>query len=111
METVQYRLNDEFKPRLYQQTIFFTSIEKNTLVVLPTGLGKTLIAAMLAIYKLNENPDKKIVFLAPTKPLVAQHNMLLSQLRGTKTIPQALEIYATTASIIPRRKAARIPLS
>ncbi|MFC1976156.1 DUF1152 domain-containing protein [Chloroflexota bacterium] len=44
-------------------------------------------------------------------PLVARHNMLLSQLRGTKTISQALEIYATTASLVPRRKVSRIPLA
>ncbi len=62
-----------FEPRLYQQTILNTTIEKNTLVVLPTGLGKTVIAMMLAAHRLKEIPDSKIVFLAPTKPLVQQH--------------------------------------
>ncbi|MEI6731157.1 MAG: DEAD/DEAH box helicase [archaeon] len=60
-------------PREYQQKIFDTCKEKNTLVVLPTGLGKTLIAVLLAIERLKKYPLKKILFLAPTKPLVEQH--------------------------------------
>ena len=63
----------DFTPRLYQETIFNTAISKNTLVVLPTGLGKTAIALMLAVHRLNIYPDSKIVFFAPTKPLADQH--------------------------------------
>ena len=60
-------------PREYQQKIFETCMQKNCLVVLPTGLGKTLIAIMLTIYRMREFPGEKVVFLAPTKPLVEQH--------------------------------------
>src|SRR3989339_185157 len=60
-------------PREYQQKIFETCINKNCLVVLPTGLGKTLIALMLTIKRMQEYPGKKVVFLAPTKPLAEQH--------------------------------------
>jgi Fanconi anemia group M protein len=60
-------------PRTYQQTIFATAIKHNTLVVLPTGLGKTLIAKMLAKYRLDNVKDSKILFLTPTKPLATQH--------------------------------------
>src|SRR3989338_5358744 len=60
-------------PREYQQKIFETAKSTNTLVVLPTGLGKTLIALMLAIERKNKFPLSKILFLAPTKPLVEQH--------------------------------------
>jgi ERCC4-related helicase len=60
-------------PRTYQQTIFATAIKHNTLVVLPTGLGKTLIAKMLAKYRLEKFPDSKVLFLTPTKPLATQH--------------------------------------
>ncbi len=60
-------------PREYQQKIFETCLKKNCLVVLPTGLGKTLIALMLTIERMKEFPTKKIVFLAPTKPLAEQH--------------------------------------
>ncbi len=62
---------DKLQLRLYQQTILNTTTQKNTLVVLPTGLGKTFIAVALAGLRLK--PDCKILVLAPTKPLVAQH--------------------------------------
>jgi len=60
-------------PREYQKSIFETAKENNTLVVLPTGLGKTLIALLLSIERLKKYPTSKILFLAPTRPLVEQH--------------------------------------
>ena len=60
-------------PREYQKKIFEKCIEKNCLVVLPTGLGKTLIALMLSVYRLEKFPNEKILFLAPTRPLAEQH--------------------------------------
>src|SRR3989338_1426070 len=62
-----------FTPRIYQQTIMSECVKMNTLVVLPTGLGKTAIALMLCVHRLNNFPKSKILFLAPTKPLVQQH--------------------------------------
>ncbi len=61
------------KPRKYQQDIYETCKEKNCLVVLPTGIGKTLIALMLSIYTQKKFPAAKTLFLAPTKPLAEQH--------------------------------------
>jgi len=61
------------KPREYQQKIFETARAGNTLVVLPTGLGKTLIALMLAVERKEKYPLSKILFLAPTRPLAEQH--------------------------------------
>ncbi len=60
-------------PREYQKEILKTCMEKNCLVVLPTGLGKTLVALMLSIERMKKFPREKIVFLAPTKPLAEQH--------------------------------------
>jgi Fanconi anemia group M protein len=60
-------------PREYQEEIFKTCIEKNCLVVLPTGLGKTLIALMLTIERMKAFPGEKVLFLAPTRPLAEQH--------------------------------------
>jgi len=60
--------------RLYQEVIVTRIIEKgNTLVVAPTALGKTVVAVMLAAYVLQKDSAKKILFLAPTKPLAVQH--------------------------------------
>jgi ERCC4-related helicase len=63
----------DFSPRLYQQTILATAIEKNTLVVLPTGLGKTYVFLMLAAHRLSRYPGSKVLFLGPTRPLINQY--------------------------------------
>lgn len=60
-------------PRDYQKAIVESAVLKNTLVVLPTGLGKTLIALLVAEHRMNEFPGEKILILAPTKPLAEQH--------------------------------------
>jgi len=63
----------DLSPRLYQETIMATAVSKNVMVVLPTGLGKTAIALLLAAYRIKQYPDSKILFLSPTKPLCQQH--------------------------------------
>ncbi|WP_449461658.1 helicase-related protein [Tardisphaera miroshnichenkoae] len=60
-------------PREYQLNIYLTALQGNTLVVLPTGLGKTVIAVLVAAKRFEEYPDEKIVVLAPTRPLAEQH--------------------------------------
>lgn len=60
-------------PRDYQKTIFETCKQKDCIVVLPTGTGKTLIALMLAIDRFKKFPLEKILILAPTRPLIEQH--------------------------------------
>jgi ERCC4-related helicase len=66
-------LPSALKPREYQQKIAEAASQANTLVVLPTGLGKTLIALLVARLRLEKFPKGKVVVLAPTKPLVLQH--------------------------------------
>ena len=48
-------------------------LAEDLLVVLPTGLGKTVIAALVAAEVLRRS-DGKVLFLAPTRPLVQQHS-------------------------------------
>ena len=48
-------------------------MSKNTLVVLPTGMGKTNIFLMLAAQRLKQYPSSKILFIGPTKPLIDQY--------------------------------------
>ncbi|MGC8609666.1 MAG: DEAD/DEAH box helicase family protein, partial [Thermoplasmata archaeon] len=59
------------EPREYQINVYKNSTDKNTLIVIPTGLGKTIIAAM--IIEKYFQAGKKSIFMAPTKPLVMQH--------------------------------------
>lgn len=59
--------------RKYQENIAETCLKGNTLVVIPTGLGKTIVSALVAAERMSLFPDGKCVVLAPTKPLVLQH--------------------------------------
>ncbi len=59
--------------RDYQINIADVAKEVSTLVVIPTGMGKTIIAFLVMADVKYKNPDGKILFLAPTKPLVDQH--------------------------------------
>ncbi len=58
--------------RTYQMSIAATALMRNTLVVLPTGLGKTAVALLVIASRLH-NDEGKALILAPTKPLVEQH--------------------------------------
>ncbi|KAL4238941.1 hypothetical protein ACF0H5_003645 [Mactra antiquata] len=58
--------------RDYQFNIVKQALFKNTMVTLPTGLGKTFIAAVVMYNFYRWYPQGKVIFMAPTKPLVAQ---------------------------------------
>ncbi|KAI9633416.1 uncharacterized protein MKK02DRAFT_18316 [Dioszegia hungarica] len=58
--------------RDYQFDIVMACFTDNCLVALPTGLGKTFVAGVVMLNFYRWFPTGKIVFLAPTKPLVNQ---------------------------------------
>ncbi|HSD58822.1 MAG TPA: DEAD/DEAH box helicase, partial [Methanotrichaceae archaeon] len=60
--------------RLFQMDLAATALKASSLVVVPTGLGKTVIALMVLLARLDKG---KVLFLAPTKPLVEQHASFL----------------------------------
>lgn len=64
---------ESIERRAYQETIAQNALRSNTLVCLPTGLGKSVIAAYVAAEYLRRMPEKTVIMLAPTKPLVLQH--------------------------------------
>jgi Fanconi anemia group M protein len=59
--------------RDYQRRFVERALEANTLAVLPTALGKTVIAELVAAELLHRYPGCRILFMAPTKPLALQH--------------------------------------
>ncbi|KAH8384522.1 hypothetical protein KR200_003494 [Drosophila serrata] len=92
--------------RSYQHSIVHSALYKNTLVVLPTGLGKTFIAAVVMYNFYRWYPKGKIVFMAPTRPLVAQQINASQkimpfapadtvQLTGQLQRPKRAELWAT----------------
>lgn len=86
--------------RLYQQNIASVASRESTLVVLPTGLGKTVIALMV-IDSVLWTEGGRVLFMAPTKPLVEQHHTFL---RERLTLPGE-ELVMMTGELSPDRRA------
>ncbi|CBX95341.1 hypothetical protein IAQ61_004161 [Plenodomus lingam] len=68
--------------RDYQFNIVQRGLFNNLLVALPTGLGKTFIAATIMLNWYRWTVDSQIVFVAPTKPLVAQQVQACFKIAG-----------------------------
>ncbi len=64
--------------RDYQTNLSDDAKNENSLVVLPTGLGKTTIALQIMAYVLSQNKGG-VLFLAPTRVLVNQHYDFLKE--------------------------------
>src|SRR5665647_1036469 len=63
---------DTIDSREYQLSIAMRALDANTMVILPTGLGKTAVALLVAASRVY-NEGGRVLMLAPTKPLVEQH--------------------------------------
>ncbi len=63
---------DSIESREYQLSLAMQALDANTMVILPTGLGKTAVALLVAASRLY-NEGGRVLVLAPTKPLVEQH--------------------------------------
>ena len=74
----------DFPRRKYQYDICQVCFQYNTLVCLPTGTGKTFIAAVVMMNFYRWYPKGKIIFLAPTRALVQQQ---IDACRQFSTIP------------------------
>jgi ERCC4-related helicase len=92
-------MNINFQPRLYQETILESCDKDNTLVVLPTGMGKTKIAILAAVNRLKKYPESKILFLTPTKPLA---NQIFNEFKKETNIE---EINLFTGTVSPKKRA------
>lgn len=92
----------KIEPREYQIKIAETCLKKNCLVVLPTGLGKTLIALMTTIERMKQFPNSKVLMLAPTKPLAEQHKEYFE-----KNLPELfgdIQLFTGTVKAEERKK-------
>ncbi len=67
--------------RLFQLDLASAALQSSCLIVVPTGLGKTVIALMVILARMDKG---RIVFLAPTKPLVEQHASFLQRVLKDK---------------------------
>ncbi|NYT19061.1 MAG: DEAD/DEAH box helicase [Methanosarcinales archaeon] len=91
---------DTIEQRLYQLDLAGKALSAPTLVVLPTGLGKTIVALLVIASRL-EKAGGKALILSPTKPLVEQH---ASFLKIALNIPEE-EILTFTGAVPPENRA------
>lgn len=84
--------------RRYQATLAQACLRENTLVILPTGLGKTAVALRVAAAVLQKR--QKVLVLAPTKPLVEQHRLYFSE-----CLSQA-RVGVMNGTVVPAKRAA-----
>ncbi|MFH0713055.1 MAG: helicase-related protein [Candidatus Micrarchaeota archaeon] len=81
-----------FEPRQYQLDAAQSVLDKgNTLVVMPTALGKTYVALLVLAKVLKDKPTNRALFLAPTKPLAAQQ---------LKKIQETLDLDEESAALL-----------
>lgn len=90
-----------FSPREYQKNILKTCQEKNTLVCLPTGTGKTKAAILVAVERLNQYAFSKVLICSPTKPLASQ---ICREFKECTNIAQE-EINLLTGQVSPEQRA------
>lgn len=85
--------------RGYQANLARIASKHDTLVVLPTGLGKTVIA-LLAIADAIKDGATRILFMAPTKPLVEQHARFFEEVLAEG----AAEVHCLTGNVAPDQR-------
>ena len=114
MEHVNHSLikSDKVEARIYQQVLATSILEnKSSLLVIPTGLGKTNVAILVIAHMLEKNPEGLTLFLAPTKPLCLQHVNTMKELMnieeeeiglltGTTPIDSRSKIWNTSKVIV-----------
>ncbi|CAD6884755.1 unnamed protein product [Tilletia controversa] len=92
-KTWVYPTNKSFRD--YQFNIVQKALFNNVLVALPTGLGKTFIAAVVILNFYRWFPEGKIIFVAPTRPLVSQQQIACHGICGLPW-DQAIELTGST---------------
>lgn len=86
--------------REFQTNLADAALNANTLVVMPTGLGKTIVAALVIAERLRQKTGKAVL-LAPTKPLCVQHEATMKRL-----LRDADLVHAFTGEVPPAKRAA-----
>ncbi|MBQ6443637.1 MAG: DEAD/DEAH box helicase family protein [Methanosphaera sp.] len=70
----KYINKNTIEGRRYQQNLAMSVLKKgNTMIIAPTAMGKTVVAALISAERLKNYENSKILILAPSKPLTLQH--------------------------------------
>ena len=83
----EYLNKDTIEGRLYQQNLAMNVLKKgNTMIIAPTAMGKTVVAALVSAERLKNFKDSKILILAPSKPLTLQHEKSFKNFLNTSVV-------------------------
>ena len=85
--------------RPYQERIAAACVRANTIVLLPTGSGKTAVAAEAVARLLERHPHKHALMLVPTIPLVEQQAEALRRWIGEDGSPCVVGEYHGSRSL------------
>jgi ERCC4-related helicase/DNA uptake protein ComE-like DNA-binding protein len=78
--------DQKIESRLYQQLLAADVLKKgNTMIVAPTALGKTIVAVLVAAERIKNFKGSKVLILAPSKPLVVQHEESFREFSNVST--------------------------
>ncbi len=86
--------------RGYQANLARIATARDTLVVLPTGMGKTVVATLVLADALRAGA-RRLLILAPTRPLVEQH---AASLKAVLAAPYDEQIHALTGTTAPKKR-------
>lgn len=89
-------------PREYQQKIVKRALFENVLCALPTGLGKTFIASTVMLNFYRWTRTAKVLFMAPTRPLVSQQ---LEACLGITGLPRSDSSILIGGALTPAQRA------
>jgi len=77
---------ERLERRSYQVELAELATRENLLCILPTALGKTVVAELATAHFLYHHWDRRVLVMAPTRPLVLQHRS--SFLRDLRIRPE-----------------------
>lgn len=101
---MQFIKRNKVEFREYQDKFSEVCLRRNCLIIAPTGLGKTIIAALFIAKSLIENNTRRFLIIAPTRVLVGQHTITLreildledkeiSEVTGEKKLEERIEAW------------------
>lgn len=83
----EYLNKNTIEGRMYQQNLAMSVLKKgNTMIIAPTAMGKTVVAALVAAERLKTYEKSKILILAPSKPLTLQHEKSFKTFLNTSVV-------------------------
>ena len=83
----KYINKNTIEGRRYQQNLAMSMLKKgNTMIVAPTAMGKTVVAALISAERLKNYENSKILILAPSKPLTLQHEKSFKTFLNTSVV-------------------------